>query len=179
MAVYYPGCPDSITAPTCSDCPPKENGDVRSLFLVEEDFTFTDITATAEWTTGIGTKELYVFPYTRGSLEQTETTTPGFGDRDIELDGYQYTLNVMDPEYINNANFWNDIKFSRRWKVGYRTETQVHLSSVTATIIPLQPVAEDKKAGVNWNIKIIWSQDSLMIPSNMPTGVFDQCVQPA
>ena len=45
-----------------------------------------------------------------------------------------------------NANFWNDIKNSKNWKVGFRTETQVHLSDVVATIVPKQPIAEDKKA---------------------------------
>ena len=179
MAVYYPGCPESITAPSCSDCPTKELGDIRSFFLVKSDFTFTDISATAEWTTGIMSKDIYVFPYTRGSLDVAETTSVGFGDSEIELDGYAYTLNVVEPEYIANANFWNDIKNSNNWKIGFRTETQVHLSDVVGTVVPKQPIAEDKKAGVFWNIMATFSQDSLLIPNTKPTGVFEQCIQPA
>lgn len=179
MAVYYPGCPEVQVAPTCSDCPPKENGDIRSVFIVEEDFTFVDITDTSEWTTAIMAKDVYVFPYTRGSLEMTPTETPGFGDRETELDGYSFVLNFMDPQYLGDAQFWDGIKNSKRWRAGYRTETLVHLASVNGTIIPTQPVAEDKKSAVNWAVKIMWSQDNVIIPNTTPTGVFDQCIQPA
>lgn len=179
MAVYYPGCPEVLVAPSCSDCPPKENGDVRSIALIEKDFTFVDITDPAEWTAGIMSKEIYLFPYTSGTFDQTETTTPGFGDRDIELDGYQNVLTIMEPQYKANAQFWDGIKNSKRWKAYYRTETLGHLSSVTATIVPKAPVAGDKKSAVNWNIIITWSQDNLLIPTDIPSGIFDQCVQPA
>lgn len=176
MAIYYPGCPESIPKPVCSDCPTKELGDVRSLFFVDKDFTFNDITLTAEWTTGINNSDIYVFPYTRGTLEVAETLEPGFGDQDETLAGYLYTLTVMEPNYKNNWAYWNSIKNSKRFKVGWRTETQVHLSDVTALIVPKAPIGEDKKAGIYWNLLIKFTQEDLPQPLDMPTGVFDQCI---
>lgn len=174
--LYYPGCPVTIPDPSCSDCPTKELGDIRSLFLVKEGFAFTDITNVAEWTTGINNKDIYVFPYTRGSLEQNETESTGFGDQETNLDGYEYVLTVMEPNYKDNYAFWNEIKRARNFRPGWRTENLVHLADNSAQFIPKQPVAEDKKAQVLWMIIAKFSQEDLVQPFDMPTGVFEECI---
>lgn len=176
MALYYPGCNTSIPDPSCSDCINTELGDIRSIFFVRKDFAFADITDTAEWTTGIEAKDIYVFPYTRGTLEQAENMQPGFGDEDESLDSFTFTATVFDPNYKANYGFWNAIKNNKNFKFGYRTESLVHLSDVTATIIPKAPIAEGKKTAVNWNIIVKFTQDDLVEPLDMPTGVFDQCI---
>ena len=137
MAIYYVGCPSAQSDPSCSDCPTKELGDIRSFFFVKNDFVFTDMGSTAEWTTGINAKDIFVIPYARGSKEDNENIQPGFGDSVETLDGYEFVLNLFDPNYADNCNFYNDIKRSKEWKVGYRTETQVHLSDDIATIIQI------------------------------------------
>jgi hypothetical protein len=103
-------------------------GDVRSTFFVKNTFTFTDITDVSEWTTGITNADIVVFPYTRGTLEMTPTESAGFGDQETTLDGYEYNLNFEEPQYQLNWSFWNAIKTSQIYYVGYRTESQVHLS---------------------------------------------------
>ena len=174
MALYYPGCPTDITDPQCSDCPSKELGDIRSIFFFKNDFV--DITSTAEWTSGIEAGTIYVFPYTRGTLEVAETMSEGFGDQDEALDGFTYTVNAIDPTYKNNWGFWNTFKGSQRWKVGYRTESLVHASSKTAIVVPKAPIAEGKKSAIRWNVTIKFTQDNIPEPQTMPTGVFDQCI---
>ena len=87
MSVYYPGCITTQTDHICTDCPPKELGDIRSFFVVKSDFTFIDITDTAEWTVGLNARDIYVITYSRGTLEINETLQPGFGDTVEELDG--------------------------------------------------------------------------------------------
>lgn len=176
MSIYYVGCPETIPDPACSDCPVKELGDVRSLFLVKNDFSFTNISSTAEWTTGLNAKDIYVLPWTRGGLTVTPNETPGFGDTDIDIDGFNFELNVFEPNYAGNCAFWNEIKRSKNFKVGYRTETQVHESDGTAQFIPMAPIAEDKKASVLWNIVVKFSQEDIPCPSTTPTGVFDRCI---
>jgi hypothetical protein len=176
LSLYYPGCGDAIQDPQCSDCPTKELGDIRSTFLVKKGFAFTDITSTAEWTSGIESGDIYVFPFTRGTLEAAENMVEGFGDNEDELDSFTYTLNVIDPNYKGNYAFWNSIKGNKRWRPGYRTETQVHLFDKTGTIIPKAPVGEGKKTAVRWNVMIKVTQDEIPEPFDMPEGVFDRCI---
>ncbi|KKN67194.1 hypothetical protein LCGC14_0463670 [marine sediment metagenome] len=176
MSVYYPGCTTSQADPVCTDCPTKELGDVRGVFIVKNTFSFTDITDTSEWTAGLNAKDIFVFPFTRGSFESNENVQPGFGDTLETLDGYEHVLNFFEPNYKANCNFWNDIKRSKEWKVGYRTETQVHLSDNVAMFIPKAPIAEDKKQSVIWNVQAKFTQEDIPCPSDQPTGVFDRCI---
>lgn len=176
MALYYPGCTETVNDPACTDCPDKELGDIRSIFLVKKTFSFTDIQNPAEWSTGIAARNIYVFPYTRGSLAVAENEQPGFGDTLTTIESYEYTLNVMEPNYKGNWAFWDSIRTSNNWKIGWRTQTQVHISDVTAVINPKAPVAEDKKQAIFWNIVFKFIQQGLPRPSDMPTSIFDRCI---
>lgn len=175
MSIYYPGCA-AVTPPICSDCPEKEFGGIRSIFLVKSDYSFLDITDPSEWATAICNEEVYVFPYTRGSLEMAETLAGGFGNTLQDLDSYEFTLNVFEPNYLENCNFWNSIKNNKNFKIGYRTETQVYLSDVTILIIPKAPITEDLKTKVVWNIIFKFVQENIPCPLGLPVGIFDKCI---
>ena len=172
---YYPGCVD-ITPPVCSDCPEKELGGVRSLFFKKQSYSFADITDPTEWADAICNDNVYVFPYTRGSLEMAETLVPGFGNTSEDLDGYEFTLNVFEPNYLDNCDFWNTIKRSKNFQVGYRTETQIYMSDVTAVVVPKAPISEDLKSKVVWNITVKFVQEDIPCPLGLPTGTFDRCI---
>lgn len=176
MSVYYPGCTSSQAQHQCTDCPPKELGDIRSYGFVKSDFSFTDISATAEWTAGLIAGDIYIVTYSRGTLEITPDLQPGFGDTVEELGGYDFVANVFDPNYKANCNFYNDIKRSKEWKFFYRTETQIHLTDSIVTIIPKAPISDDKKASVIWNTEVKFTQEDIPCPSDIPTGVFDVCI---
>lgn len=176
MALYYLGCGEDAVDPVLSDCSSTELGDVRSVFLVRKDFAFTDITDTAEWTTGIQNRQIYVYPYAKGSLEITENEQPGFGDQPTTIVGYEFTLNTMHPDYASMWPHWNSLKKTKNWKVGYRTETQVHLSDSSAQINAKPPIGEDKKGEVLWNVVFKFSQEFAPRPQDMPDGVFDRVI---
>jgi hypothetical protein len=176
MALYYLGCGEDIVDPVLSDCPTTELGDIRSVFIVNTSFTFTDITSTAEWTTGINNRDIYVYPYAKGSLDIAENEQPGFGDQPTTIDGYEFTINSMHPDYAAMWPHWNSLKKTKNWKVGYRTETQVHLSDNAAQINAKPPIGEDKKGAVLWNVVFKFSQDFAPRPYDMPTGVFDEVI---
>ena len=176
MSVYYPGCPTTQAAHICSDCPPKELGDIRSYGFVRNTFTFTNISDAAEWTVGLNAGDIHLITFARGTLVFTPNLQPGFGDTVEELDGYEIVANVFDPNYKDNCNFYNDIKRSKEWKFFYRTETQVHLSDSVVTIIPMAPIADDKKQSVIWNTEVKFTQEDIPCPSDIPTGVFDRCI---
>lgn len=175
MALYYPGCAP-IDDPLCSDCPDKEFGGIRSIFLKKKSYSFADITDPTEWATAICNKDVYVFPYTRGSLEEAETLAGGFGDTLQDLDSYEFTLNVFEPNFLGNCDFWNSIKKSKDFQVGWRTETQIYMSDVTTLIVPKAPVPEDLKTKVVWNIMFKFVQENIPCPLGLPIGTFDRCI---
>ena len=176
MSIYSPGCSETIVAPICSDCPDKELAGIRSLFLEKTSHSFTDITDPTEWETAICAEDVYVFPRTRGSLDIAEQLAAGFGDTLEDLDSYEFTLNVFDPNYLNNCAFWNTIKKSKNYKVGWRTETKIYYSDKASLIVPKAPVAEDLKAKVIWNIMFKFTQEDNPCPSDIPVGIFDDCI---
>lgn len=176
MSIYYPGCPEVIIDPQCTDCSEAENGDVRSFFLVKSDFAFSDITDPAEWAAGITSGDIYVFPYAKGSLEIEENVSEGFGDNLETTDSYTYTMSVMEPNYQGDWAFWNSIKNSRNFRAGYRTESYVHLFDKTTSIVAKAPVGEGKTNKVNWNLVFKTIQEEIPRPYATPDGVFTQCV---
>lgn len=176
MALYYLGCSEDIVDPVLSDCPRVELGDIRSVFIVNKDFVFTDITDTAEWTTGIQNRDIFVYPYAKGSLSITPNEQPGFGDQPTTIDGYEFDLQTMHPDYAAMWPHWNSLKKTKNFKVGYRTSTQVHLSDNAAQINPTPPIGEDKKGAVLWNVGFKFSQEFAPRPYDMPAGVFDEVI---
>ncbi len=176
MSLYYPGCIENINDPSCSDCPSKELGDVRSIFLVKKGFAFVDITNPSEWASAIQARNVYVFPYTKGSLAIAANEQPGFGDTLTTIESYEYTLSVTEPNYTGNWAFWDSIRSSNNYKIGWRTQTQVHVSDVTAVINPTAPIAEDKKQAIFWHVVFKFIQQGLPRPSDMPTSIFDKCI---
>lgn len=178
MSVYYPDCA-TISDPGCSDCPSKELGRVRSVFFKRTDYTFVDITNPIEWQTAIQNRDVYVLPYTKGSLDMAENLEDGFGNVDQDLMSYSFTLNIMDPQFPDNCSFWNSIKRNNNYQVGYRTETKIYLSDVGATIIPKAPIADDLKSRVVWNVIIKFIQENIPCPQDIPNGTFDRCILPS
>lgn len=176
MSIYYTGCANTIVPPSCSDCPPKELGGVRSVWFQKSTYTWADITDPSEWASAIANGDVFIIPKTRGSLDISPLTSAGFGDNSESVDGFEFTLNVVDPNYDDNCAFWTSVRPNLSLLVGYRTETKVHLSSKTAAIAPMAPVQEDIKTGVFWTATAKWVQEDPVCPQAMPTGVFDACI---
>lgn len=176
-ALYYPGCDESVTDPSNSDCPTKELGDIRGYAFIHKDFTFADPTSTAEWTTGINARDIYVFNLGRGGLDITPNEQPGFGDEDTTVDGMEFLATIYDPQYKANWGFWDTIFRSKVYKFAYVTETQVHISENSVSIVPTAPIAEgEKKQAILWRIQIKWNQDANPQPYDAPSGVFDKAI---
>lgn len=173
--VYYPsGCAGDVGDHYCNPCEARENGRVRSVAFIANDFTLTDPTNPTQWQNGIGQKKIIIIPQTNGSFDGgSEVETPGYGDQVTQLVGYNFTLTFNDPNYKLNADFYNAIKTSRNWKLAYRTSTQTHIVPVTVQVIPKNPVAEDITSEVVWNVTVKWADDDLPIPYNTPAGIFE------
>jgi len=173
--VYYPSsCNTAVPDHYCNPCGSRENGRVRSVAFIADDFTFTDPTNRTEWITGIQAKKIIIIPQTNGSFDGgAEVEIPGYGDQVSSLVGYNFTLTYNDPNYALNADFYNGIKNSRSYKIAYRTSSQIHLSQVNVQVIPKNPVAEDITSEVVWNVTVKWADDDLPIPYTTPTSIFE------
>jgi hypothetical protein len=176
MSLYYPGCALVIPSPVCSDCPTKELGGVRSIFLKLASFSFVDITNPLEWQNAICANNVYVFPYTYGTLDMAEITSNGFGNVPEDIDSYNFTLNASEPNYEGNCSFWNKIKRSHNYQVGYRTENNVHLSTGAALILPKAPISQPLTSKVIWMIQFKFVQQDIPCPLGLPPGTFDRCI---
>lgn len=179
MSVYYPGCGTSIPNPECSDCPDKELGGIRGFALVSETFTFVDIGDVDEWWAGIASGDIYLYPKSRGSLEQTPTESQGYGDQSMVVDGNDFVISAFEPNFKANVDHWNAMKKANNYKLAWRTESQIWMSDEAVGIIPTAPVQEDIKTVVNWNISFKFSQEDYPTPTDIPSGLFEQCVDNA
>jgi hypothetical protein len=172
--VYYPaGCDVAVPDHYCNPCDVIEHGRVRSVAFIAKDFVFTDPTDPTEWEAGIADKKIIVIPDVNGSFDGgAPVENAGYGDQQTKLVGYNFSLTFRDPNYKNNADFYNALKLSRNYRFGYRTETQVHLTENTVTVVPKNPVGEDLTSEVVWDVEVKWSEGDLPTPNDTPPGIF-------
>jgi hypothetical protein len=175
-SIYYPtGCDTLVPDHYCNTCESTEHGRVRSVAFVKRDFEFVDITNPNEWTVGIENKDIIIIPEVLGSFDGgTAVESSGYGDQQSKLNGFDFILTYKDPNYKDNADFYNALKYSRNYKVAYRTENLVHLSDNTVSVVPHNPVEEDLTTEVVWNVEVKFSQGDLPVPYTTPEGIF-QC----
>lgn len=176
--VYYPGCAITIPDPACSDCPTKENGRVRHLALKKVSYTFVDITNPVEWQTALTARNVYIFAYTKGTYSMTPNESPSFGNVENQLDSYSNVLELMEPNFAINRNFWNSIKGALNFVPIWGSASKIYEGTVPATIIPSFKIEDDVKSIINWNLKIEWTEANLPTIYDAPTGTFDRCIEP-
>lgn len=173
-AIYYPGCPEAIPDHYCNVCEKPEHARVRSVAYIAKDFAFVDPSSPTEWQDGIDNKKIIIIPQTNGSFDGgAEVESTGYGDQQTRLNGYNFQVVYNDPNYKNNADFYNAIKTSRNYKFAFRSESQIHMVDVTIQAIPKNPIVEDLTAEVVWNVTVKWSDDDLPVPYDVPTGIFE------
>lgn len=172
--IYYPsGCDSEIPDHLCSNCDDIEHGRVRSIAYIKRSFTFTDPSNPNEWRAGILSKDIIVIPDVNGTFDGgAETTGDGYGDQQEKLLGYNFTLQYKDPNYKQNAQFYNELKKSRNFYVAYRTETQVHFSDVAVQVIPKNPVTAATTDEVVWDVTVKWANGDVPTPYDAPAGTF-------
>ena len=175
MSYYTPGCgnPPSIT---CTDCPTLELGRVRSLWLQKVTYTFADITSDVEWENAICSGDVIPFYQCNGSAAQAEQLSDGYSNVPQVLDSYEYTLDLHLPITKENIPFWNFVKKSNQYLVGFKSQTWLQLSSVAATFIPKVPIGADIKSKVDLALTVKFIQSDLCAMVAGPVSIFTECV---
>lgn len=177
MAIYYPsGCDTLVPDHLCDPCEAKEKGRIGSVAFVKTSFAFTDISNPVEWRTGLNAGDIIVIPEVLGTFDGgAEQETPGYGRQDTNLTGYKFTANYKDPNYKQNAVFYNALKRARNYKFAFVTETQIHISDNAVQVIPKNPVTEDLNSDVVYDVTVKWAGPDLPEPNDVPPGIFDEC----
>lgn len=156
MALYYgEDCDSAITEPQCSDCVERENGRVRGVFFVKKSYEWTDRTDDQEWLDAIASGDVLIIPYTHGSFDGgTPNEGQGYGDQEVSYLNTQYVTDFFDPVLEGNRGFYNEIKSSRAYEYGFRTENLIWFIGGTATVLPKAPVEDDLNTEVVWNSQV-------------------------
>lgn len=174
-AIYYPaGCDNIIPPHYCNSCDVAELGRVRSVAFIKKTFAFVDPTSAVEWRAGVASGSIIVIPEVLGSFNGGDPIEgTGYGDRPSRLTGYNFELPYKDPNYPQNADFYNSIKFARNWKVAFRTQNFTHISNSTVSIIPKNPITEDITSEVVWDVLVKFSQADIPTPVSTPETIFE------
>ena len=183
MSVYYPtsNCGSTTTLPaySCNPCPSYEYGRLRSVAFKKVSVSLTNPSSSSEWDTAIANEEIRVIWETQGSYDGgTTSELAGFGDREFTNGGVSHVLNYKDPNYASNYDFYMAIKDSSEWSIVFRTSSQIHVVDVPVTITPKNPVADDLKSNVVWDVTVKWSDPLQPRPYDTPAGIFDSCYIP-
>lgn len=174
MAVYYQdSCESGQEDHFCDPCAPGELGRIRSVAFVKKGYTFADPTDTAEWQAAVAAGNAIIIAEVNGSFDGgSPKTAPGYGDNATEMMGYDFKLSYKDPNYKQNVGFYNTLKNSRKWRLCYRTETQIHFSTNTCAVLPKTPVTDDISAKIHVEVEVQWSDRDLPLPHDMPEDIF-------
>jgi len=183
MAGYYPSCEEIVVAHDCDPCTDKEYGRIRSAAYIRSDYVDTilaDPDNATLWAAGQNDDlKIIVIPKTHGEfIEPSEIVGQGYGDQLDELISYDQSMRYFDPNFINNCDFYNEIKRTRNYHGVFRTSSRIYITQVPVTVIPKMIVADDLGSVVEWNVLWKWRYQDFACPYDVPTGIFDACFIP-
>jgi hypothetical protein len=175
MAYYPTGCDEQIESHICGGCG-IELARIRRGAFVNQSYYATlaaDIDNINVWNAGITSGEIIVLPEIQGEYDGgAPQMGQGYGDVEERLNSYLFTAQIKDPQYVNNRGFYNSIKRSRRFHFAFASETVIKLTQVPCTIVPTNPIANDLKAEVTWDVQVKWTNEDFPIEGTVIEEVF-------
>lgn len=173
--LYYPtNCDEEIPQHICDPCETQEHGRIRGVAYIHKSYAFADPTDPSEWQSAIAAGHVIVIPKTNGSYDGgTPIEGPGYGDSPTTYIGSNFSATYKDPNYQNNCGFYNGLKRSRNFKFAYLTETKVHITNKTVTVLPKNPVADDITSLVEWEVNVKWVDKDFACSYDIPEGIFE------
>lgn len=176
-SVTYPDtCTSSIPFHQCNPCELPEQARIRSVAFINKSFINTLLAAPssgAVWQDGIDDSLIIVVPETNGSFDGgSPVEGPGFGSSPTKYMGSEYLVTFRDPNYVDNCDFYTAIQRSNEYHFAYVTETQVHITENTVTILPKAPITDSLTDMVLWEVEVKFQQYATPCPNDKPEGIF-------
>lgn len=164
---------------TCGACVNTEHGRIRSIAIIKKSYTATVMAApsvNSTWTTGLSSGNLWQIPFVQGTYDGGSTTeVAGFGNQATANGNTTHTLTYKDPNYFDNADFYNAIRSSSEYTIAYVTENYVHFSETVVTFTPKNPVADDINSVVTWEVQCKWTNPNSPVAYTKPSSFFEAC----
>jgi hypothetical protein len=73
---------------------------------------------------------------------------------------------------VDNCDFYTAIQRSNEYHFAYVTETQVHITENTVTILPKAPITDSLTDMVLWEVEVKFQQYATPCPNDKPNGIF-------
>ena len=170
MPLVYKICGGGdIPAHICNPCISTENGNVRSIGLI--DATLLDISdegliekaqveALSFWEKGVTDGKIHIVPNTRGTFDGgSPVSSAGFGDVKEIVTGKDFTLVFNDPNHKENEAFYAAIANAPgAYHIAWRTDTELRISGTAVNIDPVDNTEEDPTSAVLWTVTATWTQ---------------------
>ncbi len=67
---------------------------------------------------------------------------------------------MFENMHQDDDDFYNSIKGSRNFHFAFASETILRISDEPVTIIPTNPIANDLKQEVVWDVQVKWTSDN-------------------
>jgi hypothetical protein len=113
-------------------------------------------------------------PQTSGTFDGgTPKMVSGYGDNKERQIGSDYVLQVKDPIFADNYEFWQAVENVEDWNIAWRTETQLAVVDSDVTITTKAPAEEGLDTDVVWNIEAKWFSKNKPELIAYPAGLFD------
>ena len=176
--IYYPGCTEDVPDHICNVCGDDiEHGRIGSVAFIKQSYLPTLLanpTLATAWTDGISTKDIIIIPQVIGSSDGgSPVEGTGYGRQSSSFLGFDFSITFRDPNYKQNAAFYNAIKRSRAYAFAWVTESQTHITDNTVQVLPKAPIAEDLTSEVVWDVEVKFSQPDHAVPFDTPADVFN------
>jgi len=168
--LYYGSNCGALNTHQCDPCAPFEAARIRSVAVIHKDWVFNDPTDPAEWQAGIDAGKIFVIPATSGEFDGgTAKTITGFGDTPEQNLTYNFKVTYRDPNYKGNNAFYDALKFSRDFRIGFRSD----IADKTAVWTPKAAIPDDLQGIIVWEVEVAWISKTLPAPVNTPAGIFE------
>lgn len=138
----------------CDGCQDIELGRIRTLFLIKPGTQITIPLDLEEWTAAIEAGNIIAIPNVKGSSDGgSALTADGYGDKSERLLAWEYTLNVADPSYKLNSEFYQTAE-KQTWNVAYCTDTLLHYTDQEVTLKATDPIEDGTDSEVVWSLEL-------------------------
>lgn len=174
--VYYPSC-ENIVRNDCNVCE-TENARVRRCALIHKNY-YPTLIADAEnpntWLEGIQNGNVYIYPETNGEFDGgVGRFGRGFATAQETLLAYNYSVSITDPDYQGNVMHWGRLAGNKNYYLAFCSESVMTITTRVCNIVPINPIDNDLKSEVTWQIQFRWTDFELPLQYSIPDGVF-QC----
>lgn len=160
--MYYPSNCNILPNHDCDNCT-SELGRVRAVAFIHKTY-YSTLVANIEdinvWNSGRIANKIFVYPEVNGDYSGGSAITgKGFAKAEETLMAYTFGVNFYIPNYEGNISHWNAISGSRNYYIVFCSETQMHISNKTCSIVAKNPIDNDLKKEVIWECSTKWTTD--------------------